>query len=114
MSVELVSAIGTAAAAILAGLATLLANGRRRAYEDSRQVRREAKQLQERHLAALRYIYQLEERLASRGLPAPKRPKILEWDDDESGAPANNGRLPRPPAHRITDRDPGSEAAPAR
>lgn len=85
MSVEMISAVFTGLTGLLAGLAALLANRSRRVTEDSRLIRRQARQLQKRLLAALGHIFTLETELAERGLPVPPRPEILEADDDDDG-----------------------------
>ena len=85
MSVEMISAFFTGLIGLLTALAALLANRSRRVSEDSRSNRRLARDLQDKLNAALRHIYLLEARLANRGVSVPKRPKILESDDDDDG-----------------------------
>lgn len=83
LSVELISAIFTGLTGLLAALAALLANRSRRTNEDSRYIRRQARELQNRYLAAQGHIFTLETELARRGLPVPPRPRIMEDSDDD-------------------------------
>lgn len=85
MSVELVSAIFTGLTGLLAAVAAVLANRSRRVTEDSRTIRKQARQLQRKLLAALSHIFTLETELAERGLAVPPRPDVLESDDDDDG-----------------------------
>lgn len=87
MSVEMISAIFTGLTGLLAAVAAVLANRSRRVSEDSRAVRRGARELQRKFLAAIQHIFALETELARRGLPVPARPEILEKDDDDDGTP---------------------------
>lgn len=88
MSVELITALGTGLTSILGALAVLLANRSRRVTEDSRQVRRQARELQRKFVAALSHIFTLETELARRGLTVPSRPDVLERDEDDDGGTA--------------------------
>lgn len=83
MSVELISAIFTGLTGLLAGLAAVLAQRARRVGEDGRYWRREARELHRWKLAALGHMNKLEEILVRAGRPVPKRPPVLEGDDDD-------------------------------
>lgn len=85
LSVELISAVFTGLTGLLAATAAVLANRSRRVGEDSRAVRRQARLLQKKLLAALQHIFSLEHELAERGITPPARPEILEMDDDDDG-----------------------------
>lgn len=87
MSVEMISALFTGLTGLLAALAAVLANRSRRVSEDSRSIRKQARDLQRRYIAAIGHIFALETELARRGLSVPPRPEILESDDDDGSAP---------------------------
>lgn len=88
----MISAIFTGLTGLLAGLAALLATRSRRMSEDSRLIRRQARDLQRQYIASVQHIFVLETELARRGLPIPARPEILERDgDDDDGAPQLEG-----------------------
>jgi hypothetical protein len=87
LSVELVSAIFTGLTGLLAAVAAVLANRSRRIGEDSRTIRRQARTLQRKFLAALSHIFTLETELAARGLAVPPRPEALEQDADDDDGP---------------------------
>lgn len=87
MSVELISAMFTGLTGLLAAGAAVLAQRSRRVGEDSRAIRRQARTLQKKLLAALQHIFSLEHELAERGIQPPARPDILESDDDDDGPP---------------------------
>jgi hypothetical protein len=97
LSVELISAIFTGLIGLLSGLGVLLATQRRRSDQDSREVRREYRELQRKLVAALRHIFTLETTLAQRGLPTPERPEILEKDDDDDGSTPQRADAGAPP-----------------
>lgn len=88
MSVELVSAIFTGLTGLLAASAAFLATRSRRIGEDSRSIRRTARMLQKKFLAAMQHIFVLETELAERGIQPPARPDILEQEDDDDGPPS--------------------------
>lgn len=83
----MISAIFTGLTGLLAGLAAVLATRQRRISEDSRLVRRQARDLQRKYLAAAQHIFALESELAIRGIPVLDRPEILERDDDDDDGP---------------------------
>jgi hypothetical protein len=87
LSVEMISAIFTGLTGLLAGLAAVLATRTRRANEDSRLIRRQARDLQRKYLAAVSHIFVLETELALRGISVPDRPEALERDDDDDDGP---------------------------
>jgi hypothetical protein len=91
LSVELISAIFTGLTGLLAGLAAVLAQRARRVGEDGRYYRRQARELHRWKLAALRHMNVLEEALVRARRPVPKRPPILEADDDDDGTPQPAG-----------------------
>jgi hypothetical protein len=88
MSVEMISAVFTGLIGLLTALAALLANRSRRVSEDSRTIRKQARELQKKFVAAMGHIFVLETTLASRGVAPPERPKILEQDDEDDDGPA--------------------------
>lgn len=83
----MISAVFTGLTGLLAGLAALLATRSRRISEDSRVVRRQARDLQRKYLAAVQHIFVLETELALRGVSIPDRPEALERDDDDDEPP---------------------------
>lgn len=92
MTPELIGTFLTGLASVLAALAAFSATRSRRVQEDRRSLRRQARLLQKKLVAALGFIDGLEQDLAARGLPVPARPEILEMDDDDDEPAA------RPPA----------------
>ena len=98
VSVELVTAVGTTLTSLLGGIAVLLANRSRRMSEDTRSLRRAARQLQKRFLAAMDHIYVLEEALIHARRHVPDRPAILEADDDDDEPPTPQPASARAPA----------------
>lgn len=81
----MISAVFTGLTGLLAAIAAVLANRTRRASEDGRYYRRQARELQRKLLAALGHINLLEEHLINARRPVPDRPEILERDDDDDG-----------------------------
>lgn len=85
ISPELIGSIFTGLTGLLAALAAFTANRNRRISEDSKAIRRQARTIQKKLLAALTHIFTLEHELAERGIPVPARPEVLEQDDDDDG-----------------------------
>lgn len=85
ISVELISAFFTGLIGLLTALAALLANRSRRIGEDSRAIKRGARTLQRKFLAAMEHIFTLEQELVDARRPVPPRPEILEAEDDDDG-----------------------------
>lgn len=83
MSPELIGSLFTGLTGLLAGLAAFTATRNRRITEDRKALKRQARTLQRRVIAALDHIFDLEQLLARRGLAIPDRPAILEMDDDD-------------------------------
>lgn len=84
----MISAFFTGLIGLLGALAAFLATRSRRRDEDSRVMRRGARFLQKKLLAALQHIFKLEHELAEQGIPVPPRPEILEQDTDDDGPPS--------------------------
>ncbi len=92
ISPELIGSAFTGLTGLLAALAAFTATRSRRVQEDRKAVRKQARLLQRKLIAALDHMFDLETLLAQRGIPVPTRPEILEVDDDDDEPSA------RPPA----------------
>lgn len=87
ISPEIVGSLFTGLTGLLAALAAFTATRNRRITEDRKTLKRQARLLQRKVVAALDHIFDLEAALARRGLPIPERPAILEMDDDDDDLP---------------------------
>lgn len=98
MSPELVGSIFSGLVLLVGALATYTANRSRRIGEDQRTLRRQFRELQRKYLAAVGHMFSLEVELAERNLRVPKRPAILEADNDDDDPVAATPPPPPPPA----------------
>lgn len=84
----MIGSILTGLTGLLGGLAAIMATRSKRKSEDNRAIKRGARLLQKRFLAAMAHIFELEERLVEARRPVPPRPEILETDDDDDTPPS--------------------------
>lgn len=99
ISPELLGSIFSGLVLVIGALATFTATRSRRVSEDTRTLRKQARDYQKRFLAAMAHIFKLEVDLAERGIPVPPRPAVLEDPDDDDGPlpPTPASAIPPPP-----------------